>query len=80
MSAYRTPEERAALAPARRQFRLSWLLDSFLSGFRWYRRLRGGHWERFYVYPPVSSLVWTQREHGERPFGEGAAEDCEEYR
>ncbi len=34
------------------------LLDALLDRFRWYRRLRGGHWERWYVDHPVCAEVW----------------------
>lgn len=33
-------------------------LDAFLSGLAWWRRLRGGHWERWYVDHPVCANVW----------------------
>jgi hypothetical protein len=29
-----------------------------LERFRWYRRLRGGHWERWCVDWPVCSNIW----------------------
>jgi hypothetical protein len=38
---------------------LARLLPAWLfSEFRWYRRLAGGHWERWYVDHPVCSDVW----------------------
>jgi len=30
----------------------------FLSSYRWFRRLHGGHWERWNVDHPVCSAVW----------------------
>lgn len=41
------------------------ICDAFLSGLRLYRRLRGGHWEHWYL-PDGAGPVWIQREHGER--------------
>lgn len=56
------------------------LLDVFLSGFRWYRRMRGGHWELVYVRPPVSSDIWVQREHGSPMFfAESGPLACEDH-
>lgn len=51
---------------------LLWLLpELFFSGCRWYRRLRGGHWEQWYV-DVVHSDVWhhvprCSHETGDRP-------------
>jgi hypothetical protein len=35
-----------------------------LSGWRRYRRLRGGHWERCYV-KPVCGEMWFRQDHDE---------------
>lgn len=29
-----------------------------LTNYRWYRRWRGGHWERWYVDHPICSDIW----------------------
>lgn len=31
-----------------------------LSGFRWYRKLCGGKWERWWIDVPVVSDIWFQ--------------------
>jgi hypothetical protein len=36
-------------------------LDILLDRFRWYRRLRGGHWELWFVEPPVASFSWVRQ-------------------
>lgn len=38
-----------------------WLLDALLDRFRWYRRARGGHWEKWIVDVPVCADVWHRR-------------------
>lgn len=42
-------------------------LDAVLSNFGWYRRMRGGHWEKWWIDSPVNSAVWLKLDHGERP-------------
>lgn len=38
---------------------LLWLLPAWLfCGFAWYRRLAGGHWERWWVDVPVTADIW----------------------
>lgn len=38
---------------------MAWeLLDGFFGHFRWYRRLRRGHWERWWVDSPVNDEWW----------------------
>lgn len=54
-------------------------LDALFAGFRWYRRLRGGHWERWWVDPPVASDVWIQNPHGRRPGLCYGTPICEDY-
>ena len=34
------------------------ILENILSNFRWYRRLRGGRWEKWYVGYPVCASLW----------------------
>lgn len=34
------------------------VFDLFLEEFRWYRKLRGGKWERWIVSDPVNSVLW----------------------
>lgn len=36
-----------------------WLLDSLFDRYRWYRKLCGGHWERWYI-DVVHSRLWIQ--------------------
>jgi hypothetical protein len=38
-------------------------LRSFLSGFKWYRKLAGGKWERWWVDCPVNSDIWHEVKH-----------------
>ena len=33
-------------------------VDHWLSRFRWYRRRRGGRWERWFIDTPVGSWLW----------------------
>lgn len=80
MTPYRTPGERAELSPAQVSFALSWLLDGVLANWRWYRWLRGGHWELRYVKPPVSSAMWVQTECSEYHLGSTGPYACEDYR
>jgi len=55
------------------------LLDYFFSNFRWYRRLRGGHWEKWYIDYPICSTIWFYQKHGERPgLGRGTP-ICEDW-
>ena len=59
--------------------------DVLFSRFRWWRKHRGGHWERWYIDHPVCSSVWlhvdrcTERS-GNRPDGlcRGTPE-CEQH-
>jgi len=55
------------------------LLDALFAGFRWYRRMRGGHWERWYVDAPVAADVWLRQPHGRRPGLCYGTPRCEEY-
>ena len=55
------------------------IFDMLFSGFKWYRKIRGGHWEKWYIGEPVCSTVWINNSHGERPIGAGCLEDCEDY-
>lgn len=51
-----------------------------LTRFRWYRRLRRGHWERYYVDWPVASDIWFQQAHGSPRVGlERGRPTCEEW-
>lgn len=38
--------------------RPEWLFDSLFARFRWWRRLVGGHWERWYVDHPFCAFIW----------------------
>lgn len=53
--------------------------EVLFSRFRWYRRWRGGHWEKWWIMPPVASTMWLQGEHGTRPLGGGILDECEDY-
>lgn len=33
-------------------------LDHWLSRFKWWRRWRGGRWERWFIDTPVGSWLW----------------------
>lgn len=35
-----------------------WFFDALLDRCPLWRRIRGGHWERWYVDHPVCGLVW----------------------
>jgi len=48
-----------------------------MSGLRWYRRWRGGHWERWYV--EMVGLIWLRRDHGTRPPGGHGTPECEDW-
>jgi len=54
--------------------------DWFLSNRQWWRKWRGGHWERWIIDSPFNADIWMQREHGgERPpLGRGTP-TCEEW-
>lgn len=56
-----------------------WYLDHLFARFRWFRRMRGGHWEQWWIDMPVCSTLWLRREHGTRP-GLGVYPDaCEDH-
>lgn len=56
------------------------ILDALFSGFRVYRRLRGGHWERWWIGEPVCASTWLRIEHGSRPGLGCVREDCHDAR
>lgn len=81
MSPYRTPAEREpeAMEPTLR--RLLTCIDGTvlgrlvnLSGFRWYRRTIGGHWEFWTAFGYGS---WISRPHGTVLLGHDPR--CEDY-
>jgi hypothetical protein len=43
------------------------MIDFFFSGFRWYRKLQGGHWEQWWIDDPVCSALWIHNLNGTRP-------------
>lgn len=58
-------------------------LDAFLSGFRWYRRWRGGHFECWWV-EPCHGFVWLREPRcneaaGTRPPACFGTPTCEEW-
>ena len=55
--------------------RFDWIFDRW----QWWRRWRGGHWERWIIDYPVCSELWMQRPHGGRPgLGRGTP-TCEDW-
>lgn len=48
------------------------------ASFRWWRRLWGGHWEKWYV-DPVHCELWMLNEHGTRPGACFGRPQCEDY-
>lgn len=38
------------------------LLYSFLSDFKWFRKMIGGYWEYWYMNVPVEKFVWIHSE------------------
>ncbi len=64
---------------------LGWLPEWLFSRFRWYRRRRGGHWERWWV-DMVYSDIWHPVPEcslitGERPTSLcRGTPACEDYR
>lgn len=34
------------------------MISYFLSGFRWYRKMKGGRWEKWFIDFPVGSDIW----------------------
>jgi hypothetical protein len=54
--------------------------DHIFSRWRWWRRWRGGHWERWYIDTPVGSCLWfRERLWPDRPgLGRGQPE-VEDY-
>ena len=34
------------------------LFVAFLSEYKWYRKLHGGHWEKWHIDHPVCSCIW----------------------
>jgi hypothetical protein len=55
------------------------IFDSTASRWRWYRRWQGGHWERWFIGPPVASTMWLQNVHGERPGLGVICDECEDW-
>lgn len=57
-----------------------WWLDYAFSRFQWWRRMRGGHWEQWFIDWPVGDDVWLQSDHGTRPgLGVALTAACEEW-
>lgn len=58
-------------------------LDATFSEYHWYRRLRGGHWERWYFRAPINAFVWVPvvggcwRDTGKRPANASGFPVCE---
>ncbi len=56
--------------------------DWLFSGLRWYRRLRGGHWERWHMEYPVCGRIWIRveacsQDGGSRPYLGRGTPTCE---
>jgi len=49
--------------------------------FKWYRKLVGGHWERWWVDAPFSTHVWLQQNScmAHRPPLGMICDECEDY-
>lgn len=62
----------------RRVVRWVWF-QALFGKWRWYRKLHGGHWERWFIAHPVMADVWLPNEHGERPGLGLGRERCEEW-
>lgn len=59
-------------------------LDIIFDRFAWWRRLRGGHWEQWWIDVPVASDVWMRvdgcsLENGYRPEGGYGRPRCEDW-
>ena len=55
-----------------------WCSEWWFSGFRWWRRLWGGHWERWYC-DPCHGFLWFCNQHGTRPGACFGTPLCEDY-
>lgn len=56
------------------------VIDHYLGMFKWYRKLRGGHWELWWIEVPVASHVWLQKDHHDVRPGLGiSCGICEDY-
>ena len=55
------------------------MIDFMFSNFKWYRKLSGGHWERWWIDIPICDYIWVRNNHGTRPIGAGNLEACEDY-
>ena len=40
------------------------ILRLYFSGFKWFRKWHGGHWERWYIALPINSFCWIFQEEG----------------
>ncbi len=57
-----------------------WFFDWLFDRFRWYRRARGGHWEQWWIMPPVAATLWLRKPHDEEPpFGAKILDACEDH-
>lgn len=41
--------------------------DMLFDGYKWYRRIQGGHWEQWLIDHPHNTLMWLRNSHGVRP-------------
>ena len=55
------------------------LPEALFAGMRWYRRARGGHWERWWI-DGVHADLWFATPHGgERPGMARGTPTCEDW-
>jgi hypothetical protein len=44
------------------------MISLFLfSGFRWYRKLKGGEWQKWWIKDPVGTDIWFHNLNGTKP-------------
>lgn len=64
--------------------RMLQVAEALLSGKQWFRRWRGGHWERWYFGDPANCWHWipyiccTRETGGHPPLGR-KCDQCENY-
>lgn len=59
--------------------RSGWFIEHLLAPYPWGRKLLGGHWERWFIEPPICSDIWVRNAHGTRPIGARGTPTCEQW-